>query len=166
MNYGAKKTIIILLHLFTWPFSLTSIIGIKYFSSETIYDFSAKLLSLIPSLPGQYLRASFYKLTLKQSHYDLLVGFGSFFAQTNIYVGRKVAIGNYSIIGTSKIGNNVLISSRVSIISGKYQHSNGKFSKPSSDMHGEFKQIVTAAGEGAKAALAAYNYIEHKKIEK
>lgn len=31
---------------------------------------------------------------------------------------------------------------------------------------GQFKQIVAAAGEGAKAALAAHNYIKHKKIEK
>jgi len=31
---------------------------------------------------------------------------------------------------------------------------------------GQFKQIVTAAGEAAKAALAAHNYIKHKKIER
>lgn len=30
---------------------------------------------------------------------------------------------------------------------------------------GQFKQIVTAAGEGAKAALSAHNFIKHKKIE-
>lgn len=31
---------------------------------------------------------------------------------------------------------------------------------------GPFKQIVTAAGEGAKAALAAHNFIQGKKVEK
>jgi thioredoxin reductase (NADPH) len=31
---------------------------------------------------------------------------------------------------------------------------------------GQFKQIVAAAGEGAKAVLASYGYIKHKKIEK
>ncbi len=31
---------------------------------------------------------------------------------------------------------------------------------------GQFKQIVAAAGEGAKAVLAAYGYIKHKSIEK
>jgi NADH-dependent peroxiredoxin subunit F len=31
---------------------------------------------------------------------------------------------------------------------------------------GQFKQIITAAGEGAKAAIAAYNYLKHKKIGK
>lgn len=31
---------------------------------------------------------------------------------------------------------------------------------------GQYKQIVTAAGEGAKAALAAYGYVKHKKMEK
>jgi len=31
---------------------------------------------------------------------------------------------------------------------------------------GQFKQIVAAAGEGAKAALAAHNFIKRKKIEK
>jgi len=32
--------------------------------------------------------------------------------------------------------------------------------------NGQFKQIITAAGEGAKAALAAHNFIKHKKVEK
>jgi len=31
---------------------------------------------------------------------------------------------------------------------------------------GQFKQIVAAAGEGAKAVLAAHNHIKHKKIER
>lgn len=31
---------------------------------------------------------------------------------------------------------------------------------------GQFKQIVVAAGDGAKAVLSAHNYIKHKKIEK
>ena len=31
---------------------------------------------------------------------------------------------------------------------------------------GLFKQIITAAGEGAKAALAAYNYIQGRSVEK
>ena len=32
--------------------------------------------------------------------------------------------------------------------------------------NGQFKQIIIAAGEGAKASLAAHNFIKHKNIEK
>jgi acetyltransferase-like isoleucine patch superfamily enzyme len=37
-------------------------------------------------------------------------------------IGRRVLIGSYSIIGHAEIGDDVLISSRVSIVSGRYQH--------------------------------------------
>lgn len=122
IRYGVKKGIVIFMHLFTWPLGLLSNVSYKYVKTERIFDFFAKLLSLLPGHIGQYVRSSFYRQTLDKSEYDLSIGFGSFFAHPNVQVGRKVVIGHYSIIGSVILGNNVLISSRVSVMSGKYQH--------------------------------------------
>lgn len=114
----------ICMHLLTWPFALASNIACKVLSSEEVFSFSAQLLSLVPGKLGQYIRTSFYCLTLKECKYDLMVGFCSFFAHPTARVGRKVGLGSFSVVGTAHIDDNVLISSRVSILSGKYQHGN------------------------------------------
>lgn len=122
MRYEIKGGIVIFLYLFTWPFILASLIAYKYFSSEGIFSFSAQLLSIIPGKIGQYIRTSFYSLTIEECKYDLMVGFCSFFAHPTARVGRRVGLGCFSLVGTAHISDNVLISSRVSILSGKYQH--------------------------------------------
>jgi acetyltransferase-like isoleucine patch superfamily enzyme len=53
---------------------------------------------------------------------DVFIDFGSFFAHPTARVGRNVTIGAYCILGTVTIGDDVLVGSRVSIPSGKYQH--------------------------------------------
>ena len=122
MSYELKGVIIWLMHLLTWPLSIPSLIGYKLFSSEELFSFSAKILSLIPGKLGQYLRTSFYCQTLVDCKYDLVIGFCSFFAHPTSEVGRHVVIGSFTIIGTAKIGDNISVGSRVSIISGKLQH--------------------------------------------
>ena len=154
-RYFLKRMVTYALFLVTWPLSLPSAFAYKAFASEAPFDFSAKLLSLVPGKVGQYLRASFYLVTLRESHPDLAVGFGSFFSHPGAAVGRQVVIGAYSIIGTVDIEPQVLIASRVSVLSGKYQHGGGiRFADE--DRHGaqpryERIRIGRAAwiGEGA-----------------
>ena len=122
MRYSTKRIIVNILHLVTWPLSIPSLIGYRLFHSEEIFSFCSKAISFIPGLLGQYLRTSFYRITLDRCSYDLAIGFCSYFAQPNTTAGRKVGAGSFSIIGMSNIGDNVLISSRVSVLSGKYQH--------------------------------------------
>jgi virginiamycin A acetyltransferase len=120
--YGLKQAVVGVLYLFVWPFGVPSVLSYRWFGSEEIFSFSAKLLSLIPGKIGQYVRAAFYKMTLEQSHCDLMVGFCSYFAHPTACVGRRVGTGSFTIVGTADIADNVLISSRVSVMSGKYQH--------------------------------------------
>jgi len=110
------------MYLLVWPFGLASALPFRIFGSEGIYDFCARLLSLIPGKIGQYVRTAFYKMTLVECHYDLAVGFCSYFAHPTSRAGRRVGTGSFTIIGTADIGDNVMISSRVSVLSGKYQH--------------------------------------------
>ncbi|MDA8389467.1 MAG: acyltransferase [Gammaproteobacteria bacterium] len=120
-----KIAVVSVAHGFTWPVALPAVLGQRVFHSERAFDFSAKLLSLMPGRLGQYLRASFYMLTLDECHYDLAVGFGSFFAHPTARVGRGVGIGCFSIIGSAELADGVMVGSRASILSGKYHHGGG-----------------------------------------
>jgi len=141
MKYTNKVRIVCLMHIFTWPFAIISKMAVKLFSSERIFAFSTQLLSLVPGMTGQYLRASFYKQILHESDYDLAVGFCSFFAHPAASVGKGVVITSFSIIGTAIIENNVLISARVSILSGKYQHGKGFKEKSDDITRSEYIQV-------------------------
>ncbi len=125
MPYALKRLLVYGMYLVVWPFGLSSAIVYRLTGSEGIYDFSARLLSLIPGKIGQYVRAAFYKMTLIECHCDLMVGFCSYFAHPTSRAGRRVGTGSFTIIGTADIGDNVMISSRVSVLSGKYQHGAG-----------------------------------------
>ena len=110
------------MYVLVWPFDLLSHLTYKWFGNEAVFEFSAKLLSLVPGKIGQYIRTAFYKMTLTECHCDLMVGFGFFFAHPTARVGRRVGMGSYTIVDTAVIGAGVLIGSRVSVLSGKYQH--------------------------------------------
>jgi acetyltransferase-like isoleucine patch superfamily enzyme len=135
MPYEFKRIIVYGMYLLVWPFGLPSHLTYKWFGSERMFDFSAKLLSLVPGRIGQYIRTAFYKMTLTECHYDLMVGFGSFFSHPTARAGRRVGMGSFTIVGTAVIGEGVLIGSRVSVLSGKYQH-------------GSFLNGATLSGEG------------------
>ncbi len=121
-RYKLKTALVWIAHFFTWVLALPAVLENRFYHSERVFDFSAKLLSLIPGKMGQYVRASFYMQTLAECHYDLYIGFASFFSHMTARVGRGVGIGSFSIVGTARLEDEVLIASRVSILSGKYQH--------------------------------------------
>ena len=94
----------------------------RFSNSEEIYSVFAHLFSLAPGKIGSYLRVAYYKGTLNKCASDVFIGFGTFFPHRQAEIASMVTIGSYCIIGCVKIGDNVLIASKVSITSGKYQH--------------------------------------------
>lgn len=147
MRYQVKAVIVWVAHLFTWPFWIPAIVAYRGFGSERLFDASAKLLSLWPGRIGQFLRASFYMCTLKACHYDIAVGFGSFFSHPEAEVGMSVGIGSFSIIGTARLDDGVMVASRVSVLSGKYQHGGGRRGR---DFRGnELRLEPVRVGEGS-----------------
>ncbi len=125
MRYMLKCVLVAALCLFTGFLSLPAWLAHRGFGGEALFDFSAKLLSLVPGKIGQYLRTSFYVVTLIECPADLAMAFGSFFSRPTARVGRSVVIGSYSIIGNAELEDGVLIASRASVLSGKYHHSSG-----------------------------------------
>lgn len=123
-----------------------------FFNFEGFFSAFACFLSLIPGKTGSYIRLSYYKGTLKKISFNVVIGFGSFFSRPSAEVGKNVVIGGYCILGNVTIMDDVLIASRVSIPSGKYQHGSSKvFSEDLSTS--QFDKITigsrTWIGEGA-----------------
>jgi virginiamycin A acetyltransferase len=82
-------------------------------------------ISLVPGLPGNWLRRAFGRLTLDGCAADCEIGFLSWFSSRHARVGARVYIGPLSVIGDAEIGEGSLIATRVSILSGRSQHAHG-----------------------------------------
>ncbi len=87
-----------------------------------VYTLFAHAYALVPGSPGNFLRAAFYKLTLRASSIDVTISFGSLFSQTGVTLGPNVSIGCYCVIGNATIGARTQIASHVEIPSGAREH--------------------------------------------
>lgn len=87
-----------------------------------VYTFFAQSFALGPGLPGSYLRAAYYKMTLRESSLDVTLAFGTYFVQPDSVLEERVSIGAYCVIGRSRIGARSQIASHVLIPSGRHQH--------------------------------------------
>jgi len=119
-----KKIIFYLAALVTSPLILITKIS-SFFGIEETYIFCAQALSLIPGKIGSYVRIAFYHFTTSATSPECFVGFGTFFSKRNVRIGKEVSIGAYCVIGSVDIGEGTLIASKVSIPSGRHQHSIG-----------------------------------------
>ncbi|MFC4700152.1 acyltransferase [Glaciecola siphonariae] len=123
---------------FTLIFFLLALLGGK---DEAISSMS-QLLSLLPGKIGAYLRAGFYRFTLKQFHPSVFIGFGTVFSQADIEISEGVYIGPQCNIGLCSIGKDTLIGSGVHIMSGKKQHNFDNPDVPIRDQGGHFEKIT------------------------
>lgn len=103
--------------LLTWLEA--AIMGRRY---ERVYGACKEILSLFPTIVGQYFRLGFYLATCRNVSPDASFMLGSMLSHRDVSVASGVVLGVYTIIGCADIGPNVLFGARVSVISGKYQH--------------------------------------------
>lgn len=89
---------------------------------ERIYCGCAEILALFPTSLGNYFRKAFYWAVCTAISPDAQFNFMSLLAHRENTIRAGVVIGAYTTIGYADIGENVLFGSKISIISGKYQH--------------------------------------------
>lgn len=89
---------------------------------KAVYTFFAQSYALVPGLPGSYLRAAYYKMTLRQSSLDVTLAFGTYFVQPDTVLEPGISVGAYCVIGSSSIGARSQIASHVLMPSGRHQH--------------------------------------------
>lgn len=101
-----------------FPAALLSLFG----RFGAAYSFFAQAFALGPGLPGSYLRAAYYRMTLRQCSIDITIWFGTYFVDPASSVGELVSIGSYCVVGRSTIGPRTQIGSHVLIPAGRQQH--------------------------------------------
>jgi len=89
---------------------------------QVSYVFFAQWFALFPGFVGTFVRAAFYKYTLRECSIDTTISFGTVFSSRNACVGANVSIGSFCVVGRVRIGRGTQISSHVEIPSGRHQH--------------------------------------------
>lgn len=89
---------------------------------ETTFQAFGQFVSLWPGLPGDYLRRAFYRLTLAGCAPDCSIQFGTLIVVPEVHIGHGVYIGVHGNIAHCRIGDDTLLGSNVTILSGNRQH--------------------------------------------
>jgi len=128
-------------------------VALHVFRSTGGYSAVSYLISLAPGMPGVLVRRAFYCTMLDRCHWDLTISFGSVLHDPYTRVGRRVWIGAYCVIGRCRLGDAVLIASRVSVLSGRYEHRFDSLDVPVRDQDGEVEPVEISddcwLGEGS-----------------
>jgi acetyltransferase-like isoleucine patch superfamily enzyme len=160
---GALATVIVLPLFLFYRLSLVVAPGRR----DRIFQGYSQAVSLWPGMTGEFLRRAFYRLTLRRCAADCSIGFGTVFATPDVDIGHGVYIGWYGNIGHAAIGDNTLLGSNVTILSGKHQHHFDRLDVPIRHQGGTFTEVqvgddvwigngaIVAAAVGRQAVIAA-----------
>lgn len=119
MKSKVKKLYIILMKLLAaFPFCLAYCLYKLGISFKTI----TLSISLIPGDFGMFVRRFFYNQTLNKCGKNLNISFGAFFVYPTAEVGDNFAMEEYSVVSRAKIGDDVVIAARCSLMSGAHHH--------------------------------------------
>jgi acetyltransferase-like isoleucine patch superfamily enzyme len=131
----ALKTLARLIALaVTLPWAALTLFG----RVESVYIFFAQAASLFPGVPGDYLRAAYYYMTLRSFSLDTRMAFGSYFSKIDTQVGQHVTIGPFCVFGRTQIGDRTFFGPAVQVLSGSRQHTRDAQGRL---MDGEFATI-------------------------
>jgi acetyltransferase-like isoleucine patch superfamily enzyme len=124
------------------PLHTLLIISEYFVKTDQPFQGCSQFLSLVPGLPGNYLRQQFYCMTLAECHVDCCIEFGTRLNQRGIEIGHRVYIGTNCCIGLCRIEDDVMFGSNVDVISGKKQHYFDRLDIPIREQGGELEKIV------------------------
>jgi acetyltransferase-like isoleucine patch superfamily enzyme len=149
-----KKIIRPVFAVIVFPVYISYIIWRSFFEDkDRVFRSFAEFLSQFPGRTGEYIRYAFYKNALTKCGKDCCISYGTIFSHPTVILGNNVYIGLYCIIGHVNIGDNTLIASRVSIPSGRHQHSGSDANLSLNEQKTIFQQVNigsnTWIGEGA-----------------
>jgi acetyltransferase-like isoleucine patch superfamily enzyme len=120
-------------------------VPLALFGSEGSYGSAAYALALIPGFPGMVMRRAFYCALLPKCHWDLDIGSGSVITRSTARLGKRVLIGTYALVGRCDIGDNAMIGSRTSLLSGRRQHKFSRLDVPIADQEVTFEETHIGA---------------------
>jgi virginiamycin A acetyltransferase len=134
----------VLLHYWVWSLVL---------GRHAAFRGAVQFLSLLPGLPGVYLRGAFLRQTLADCHPSARVEFGVLFSEPGAAIGEGVYVGPRCIRGLVRLEKDVLLASGVQVPSGAKTHRFDDPTVPIRDQGGEL--TVVTIGEGAWVGAGA-----------
>ncbi|NJN63801.1 MAG: acyltransferase [Acidobacteria bacterium] len=128
------------------PFVLWAKFGLALLGTKRFYMDAIYAVALVPGTPGMLIRRGFYNLVLAECAWDLDMHFGSAITQPEARIARGVWIGAYSLLGKVRIGEDVLVASRVSVLSGARAHAFDDPSRPVNEQEGVLADVTIGSG--------------------
>lgn len=123
---------------------------------RVLFELFAHAMAILPGVPGNFLRAAFYKFTLVDSSIDVDIWFGTFFSRRGVTLAPNVSIGSYCVLAEVNIGPRTQVASHVEV-PGRQQHSRdqqGRLSH-SGNTPGEAIRIGADCWIGSSAIIMA-----------
>jgi virginiamycin A acetyltransferase len=114
---------------------------------------STQALSLIPGLPGEYLRRAFLARTIAVCDPTATVRFGTVFSQTAARLDANVYVGPGCHLGRVHLERDVLLAAGVHVPSGAATHGTADASRPIREQPGA--KTMVRIGEGTWVGSAA-----------
>ncbi|MGH9200757.1 MAG: acyltransferase [Vicinamibacterales bacterium] len=108
---------------------------------DTLFQAFSQFYSLGPGLPGDYLRRAFYRLTIDSCADECSIQFGTIFSTSAVGIGYGVYIGANCNIGHCTIGDDTLLGSNVTVLSGKRQHHFARLDVPIRFQGGDYRSV-------------------------
>jgi len=102
---------------------------------------ASEMLALLPGKLGVIWRRAWYRRTLRACGEKLVVEWMSVFKSSTATVGDRVYIGPFCWLSRTLIGNDVMLAGRVSILSGKAQHSFERLDVPIREQAGQMVDV-------------------------
>ena len=113
----------------------------------------SEVMSLLPGLPGRYLRRAFLACVLEECHPSASIGFGVLFSQAGARIGANAYIGPRCHLGLVTVERDALLGAGVHVTSGARTHGTADPSRPIRDQ--EVTSTRVRIGSGAWIGSAA-----------
>lgn len=129
------------------PLLLRYRVAVALFPSrrDELFEGASEHASRWPGIVGSYLRVAFYRRTLRSCSPDCRIGYGTLFATPEVDIGAHVYIGAYCNLGHVTIGDDTLLGSNVTILSGKRQHHFDRLDVPVRLQGGTYSRVEIGA---------------------
>jgi virginiamycin A acetyltransferase len=139
------------------PMLVSFFIRSRVLTADRALEGSTQALSMIPGLPGQYLRRAFLARVLAECHPTATIEFGTIFSRCGARIEEHAYLGPRCHIGLAWIERNALVGAGVHIPSGAQSHG---FSDPAQllrDQPGVRRMVRIGAGSwiGSAAVVMA-----------
>jgi len=139
------------------PALLSFLVRSRLLGRDRALQGSAQALSLVPGLPGQYVRRAFLRFVLDAFHPSATIEFGTLFSRAGARIGANAYVGPRCHLGLVDIGADVLLAAGVHVPSGARTHGTADPAAPIREQAGEVALVRIGRGSwiGSGAVVMA-----------